>query len=94
MSKQSQGRIIKITALFLSFCQEHELGNFCLHAICPKGMEHMFMELGLVVYWPLCESMNSLQPFSKQFTVSRVARLEAKSEKLTINFIFRVYGHD
>ena len=74
--------------LLRSFFQGHELANLCPHAICLKGMEHMFMELGLVVYWPLCESMISLQPFSKQVTVPRVVWLEAKRRKAYYKFYF------
>ena len=48
-----------------------------------------FVELEFIVYW-LCQSQESLKHFSRQITVPRKARLEAKCERPTVNFIFRV----
>ena len=57
-----------------------------------KGTGLMFMGLGLtllglglVVCW-LCESQDSLQPFSRWITVPREARPEAECAGFTVKF--------
>ena len=70
--------------------QEQQMGKLCFRVICSKGTGHMFMELELIVYW-LHEFQDSLEPFfSRRITVPREAKLEAKCERLTVNFIFRL----
>jgi len=58
----------------------------------PRDTGHTLIDLGiallgleLVVYW-LCESQNSLQPFSRWITVPRLARLEAKCKRSKVKF--------
>ena len=60
------------------------MADLCLiRANCPKGMGHMLVELGLIVYG-LCECPDSLEPFFRQITVPCREWLEAKCEKLTV----------